>query len=160
MPVPERSCSTTVVQETFMTPEQVQLVQRSFVEVAALGDQVAVLFYQRLFELDPTLRPLFNDDLAAQRGKLLSALALVVDALDRPEEILPAVSELGRRHAGYGVEPDHYATVGSALIWTLEQGLDAEFTAPLRQAWREAYGLLAWTMIAAAEAALRERYAA
>ena len=142
-----------------MTPEQVQLVQRSFVKIAALGDQAAVLFYQRLFELDPALRPLFKGDLARQRSNLRSALVLVVGTLDRLEEILPAVSALGRRHAGYGVEPEHYATVGGALIWTLEQGLGAEFTAPLRRAWREAYGLLAWTMIAAAEAALRDRQA-
>ncbi len=142
-----------------MTPEQILLVRASFAEVKALGDQAAALFYERLFTLDPTLRALFKGDLAAQRAKLLGALAMVVAALDRPDELLPAVRDLGRRHAGYGVQVEHYATVGSALIWTLEQGLGAAFTPSVRQAWVEAYSLLAWTMAAAAEAELRDRAA-
>jgi hemoglobin-like flavoprotein len=142
-----------------MTPEQVRLVQDSFDEVAALGDRAAVLFYQRLFELDPTLRPLFNGDLTEQRTKLLRALAMVVGALDRLDQMLPAVRALGRRHAHYGVESEHYATVGSALVWTLQQGLGAAFTPALRSAWLKAYDLLAWTMMTAAEAELRDRAA-
>jgi nitric oxide dioxygenase len=70
------------------------------------------------------------------------------------------VRDLGRRHAHYGVEPEHYATVGAALIWTLEQGLGPDFTLATRRAWIAAYSLLAWTMIAAAEAELREKQAA
>lgn len=143
-----------------MTPEQVRLVRASFARVVAQGDQAAALFYARLFALDPTLRALFEGDLAAQRAKLLSALAMVVGALDRLDEMLPAVRALGRRHARYGARSEHYATVGSALIWTLEQSLGDDFTLPVRRAWTAAYGLLAWTMITAAEAALRERQAA
>jgi nitric oxide dioxygenase len=143
-----------------MTSEQTRLVQASFARVLALGDQVAVLFYQRLFALDPALRPLFKGDLVGQRGKLLAALRMVVGGLDRPDELLPAVRTLGRRHAGYGVVPEHYATVGSALIWTLDHTLGDDFTPAVRQAWTAAYGLLAQTMLAAAEEALRERQAA
>jgi hemoglobin-like flavoprotein len=142
-----------------MTPEQVRLVQGSFDELAALGDRAAALFYQRLFELDPTLRTLFNGDLTEQRTKLLSALAMVVGALDRMDQMLPAVRALGRRHAHYGVESEHYATVGSALVWTLQRGLGAAFTPALRSAWLKAYDLLAWTMMTAAEAELRDRAA-
>ncbi len=143
-----------------MTPEQIQLVKSSFAKVAALGDAVAAMFYERLFALDPGLRRMFSSDLTAQRAKLMAALRTVVGSLDRLDQILPAVRELGRRHAHYGVEPEHYATVGAALIWTLEQGLGGDFTPETRRAWVDAYSLLAWTMIAAAEAELRDRLAA
>ena len=143
-----------------MTPEQVRLVRASFARVVARGDDAAALFHERLFTLDPTLRALFKGDLAAQRAKLLTALAMVVDALDRLDQMLPAVRALGRRHARYGARPEHYVTVGAALIWTLEQSLGAEFTLAVRRAWLEAYRLLARTMISAAEEALREKEAA
>jgi nitric oxide dioxygenase len=143
-----------------MTPEQILLVRSSFAKVGALGDRAAVLFYDRLFELDPSLKALFRGDPAAQRAKLMAALRTVVGALDRLDQILPMVRDLGRRHAHYGVEPEHYATVGAALIWTLEQGLGPDFTLATRRAWIAAYSLLAWTMIAAAEAELREKQAA
>ena len=143
-----------------MTPEQILLVRSSFAKVEALGDRAAGLFYDRLFVLDPSLRPLFRGDPAAQRAKLMAALRTVVGALDRLDQILPMVRDLGRRHAQYGVEPENYATVGAALIWTLEQGLGPDFTAATRRAWVAAYSLLAWSMIAAAEAELREQQAA
>jgi hemoglobin-like flavoprotein len=139
-----------------MTPEQVRLVRASFARVVVQGERPAQLFYGRLFALDPSLRALFKGDLAAQRGKFLTALAMVVDALDRLDAMLPAVQALGRRHARYGARSENYATVGSALIWTLEQSLGDHFTLPVRRAWTAAYGLLAWTMITAAEAELRE----
>jgi hemoglobin-like flavoprotein len=134
-----------------MTPEQVQLVRISFAKVAPIKDQVAALFYRRLFELDPSLRPLFKGDMAAQRAKLMVALGAVVASLDRLARILPMVRQLGRQHAFYGVRPDHYAFVGEALIWTLEQAQGAGFTRATRRAWTDAYSCLAWEMIAAAE---------
>jgi nitric oxide dioxygenase len=134
-----------------MTPQQVELVRKSFAKVAAIKDQAAALFYHRLFELDPALRPLFKGDMTAQGGRLMTALGGVVAALDQLARVMPAVRELGRRHAAYGARPEHYATVGEALIWTLEQGLGAEFTRDTRRAWKDAYAGLAWTMIAAAE---------
>lgn len=134
-----------------MTPEQAQLVRSSFAKVAPIKDQAVALFYRRLFELDSSLKPLFRGDMTAQGAKLMAALGVVVGSLDQLARILPVVRELGRRHAAYGVRPDHYATVGEALIWTLEQGLGAEFTRETRRAWTDVYGRLAWAMIAAAE---------
>jgi nitric oxide dioxygenase len=134
-----------------MTPEQLQLIRNSFAKVAPIKDQAAALFYGRLFELDPSLRPLFKGDMAAQGAKLMVALGAVVASLDRLARILPAIRQLGRQHAAYGVRPDHYATVGEALIWTLQQAQGADFTPALRRAWTDAYGRLAWAMIAAAE---------
>ena len=134
-----------------MMPEQVQGVRTTFAKVAAMQDEAAALFYRRLFELDPSLRPLFKGDMTAQGAKLMAALGAVVGSLDRLERMVPMLRELGRRHAGYGVKPEHYATVGEALIWTLEQALGAGFTRETRRAWIDAYGRLAWTMVAAAE---------
>jgi hemoglobin-like flavoprotein len=134
-----------------MTPEQIQRVRSTFAKVAAIQDEAAALFYRRLFELDPSLRPLFKGDITAQGARLMAALAGVVGSLGQLERVLPALRELGRRHAAYGVRPEHYATVGEALIWTLEQGLGAAFTRETRRAWIDAYARLAWTMIAAAE---------
>ena len=97
--------------------------------------------------------------LVGRSGSGRTGLLNIVGGLDRPDRILPAVRGLGRRHARYGVEPDHYATVASALIWALGQGLGPEFTPAPRRAWIDAYSLLAWTMIAAAEDELRDQAA-
>jgi hemoglobin-like flavoprotein len=137
--------------ERAVTPEQIHRVRNSFATMAASQAQAAALFYRRLFELEPGLRPLFKRDMKAQGVRLMASLREMVGALDQLERVLPAVRELGRRHAAYGVRPEHYATVGEALIWTLEQGLGAAFTRETRRAWIDAYAGLAWPMIAAAE---------
>ena len=133
-----------------VTDAQKALVQNSFATVATIAEDAAVLFYQRLFELDPSLRPMFRGDMTEQRKKLMQMLTAAVKGLDRLEQLVPVVKDLGRRHAGYGVEDRHYATVGEALIWTLEQGLGPAFTAEARAAWLAAYGLLAGVMQAGA----------
>ncbi len=129
-----------------MSPEQKALVQSSFAKVAPIADQAADLFYDRLFTLDPSLRPLFKPDMREQKRALMGMLAVAVAGLDRLEALVPAVQKLGARHAGYGVKDEHYATVGSALIWTLEQGLGDDFTAETRDAWLAVYTVLAETM--------------
>jgi hemoglobin-like flavoprotein len=133
-----------------MTHDQVALVQSSFQSVQPILEPAAMSFYDRLFELDPSLRPMFRSSREDQARKLAQALAVVVAAIDRPETIRGAIESLGRPHAAYGVRDDHYSTVGSALLWTLEQGLDDAFTHAVRDAWAAAYGWLAWTMRRAA----------
>ena len=136
-----------------MNIRQITLVQESFARVAPIADAAADLFYARLFELAPALRPMFPTDLIEQKRKLMTTLTLVVNGLTRLEALAPAVQALGRRHAGYGVKPEHYQTVAEALLWTLEQGLGEAFTPGTKDAWVAAYTLLAQTMIAAAEEA-------
>ena len=133
-----------------ITPTQKGLVQETFGLVAPIAPTAAALFYQRLFDLDPTLRPMFKGDIAEQGKKLMQALALAVKSLDRPEALTPVLQDLGRRHARYGVTDAHYDTVGAALIWTLEQGLGGRFTADVREAWVAVYGVVATTMKLAA----------
>ncbi len=135
-----------------LTPEQIALVKKSFEHVIPITDTAAALFYRRLFELDPALRPLFQADLYMQGRTLMSMLGMTVKGLDRLDDLVPAVQKLGERHRGYGVTDGHYATVGAALLWTLEQGLGERFTPEVRAAWASAYALLADTMRAAAAA--------
>ena len=134
-----------------MTPTQISLVQHSFRKIAPHSETVAALFYQNLFTLDPSLRPMFRGDLKVQGRKLMTMLAMVVAGLERLDQLLPTVKALGARHAGYGVEPEHYHTVAAALIQTLEQGLGMSFVEEVREAWIIAYGILADVMISASE---------
>ena len=133
-----------------MNTEQITLVQNTFDKVKPISDTAAHLFYSRLFELDPSLKSLFKSEIKEQGRKLMQALAFVVKGLSKPETILPVVEDLGRRHTDYGVESTHYDTVGSALLWTLEQGLGSDFTPEVKEAWAAAYGLLSQVMQEAA----------
>jgi len=133
-----------------MTPEQIQLVKSSWAQVVPISDTAAKLFYGKLFELDPTLKPLFKGDMAEQGKKLMRMVGTAVNGLDRLDQIVPAVKDLGVRHVAYGVQDAHYDTVGSALLWTLGQGLGDAFTPDVETAWATAYGLLADTMKCAA----------
>lgn len=133
-----------------MTPEQVTLVQQSFAKVVPIADQAAVIFYNRLFEVAPQVRPMFTGDMAEQQRKLMAMLSTVVTGLSRLETILPATSALATRHVGYGAQPAHYPVVGSALLWTLEKGLGEAWTPEVADAWTEAYGTLSGFMISEA----------
>ncbi len=138
-----------------MTSAEIHLVKDSFRQIVPIADQAAALFYARLFELDPALRHLFRGDMREQGRKLMTMIATAVQSLERIDTLVPAVRQLGARHAGYGVTEDHYATVGAALLWTLEKGLGPAFTPAVREAWTTTYSLLANTMIEAQrEAAL------
>jgi nitric oxide dioxygenase len=133
-----------------MNPADILLVQNSFRQVLPIAEQAAALFYARLFELDPSLRPLFRGDMAEQGRKLMRMLAIAVTALDRPETLVLTLRQLGARHVDYGVRDEHYATVGAALLWTLEKGLGPEFTPEARAAWTTTYAVLSSTMLEAA----------
>jgi hemoglobin-like flavoprotein len=129
-----------------MTPEKVALVQTSFQKVAPIADAAADLFYGRLFEIAPQVRPMFPDDMSEQKSKLMKMLATAVTHLHEVEKIVPAVQHLGRTHVGYGVTAEQYDIVGEALIWTLGKGLGDAFTDEVKDAWIEAYTLLATVM--------------
>ena len=134
-----------------MSPEQKTLVQETWRHVMPIADTAASLFYQRLFEVDPKTRDLFEGvDLAGQGMKLTQAINMVVVALDRLDDLSPVVAALGRRHADYGVTDAHYDTVGAALIWTLEKGLGELWSEDAKAAWLAAYTVLADIMKSAA----------
>lgn len=135
-----------------MNTRQIQLVQASFEQVLPIADTVAALFYGRLFEIDPGLRPLFKGDVQEQGRNLMLMLTVVVRGLNRIEQLSSIVQALGRRHGGYGVHDEDYTTVAEALLWTLEKGLGEAFTDEVEEAWLAAYILLATTMQAATRA--------
>lgn len=129
-----------------MTPQQILLVRTTWEQVAPQPESAAVLFYRRLFELDPELRSLFKGDMNEQGRKLMTIIGMAVGGLGRLESLVPAIEDLGRRHAGYGVKDEDYDTVGAALLWTLETGLGDAFTQEAKEAWATVYGVLAQTM--------------
>ena len=129
-----------------MTPKQIKLVQTTWSKVAPIEAHAATLFYNRLFTADPQLRTLFKSDLAEQKRKLMTMIGLAVNGLAHLDSLIPAVRDLGRRHAEYGVQTKDYNTVGAALLWTLEQGLTQEFTPEVKEAWTAAYTIIATTM--------------
>lgn len=129
-----------------MTPQEIEIIQNTFAAVRTSAEQVAEIFYGRLFEIAPTVRPLFPDDLKPQGRKLMTMLATVVDGLENLGDLVPAVQDLGRRHVGYGTAPEHYDAVGAALLWTLEQGLGDAWNEAAKDAWTAAYTTLATVM--------------
>ncbi|HEX9857147.1 MAG TPA: globin family protein [Paracoccaceae bacterium] len=141
-----------------MQDQQIQVLETSFGEIAAVRDQAAALFYERLFAHDPALRAMFGQaDMRAQGQKLMAALGFVVAGLRRPDGVVPVLEHLAVRHLDYGVADRHYATVGAALIETLALYFGARFTPEMRAAWAGAYGMVSTIMrnAAARELAVR-----
>lgn len=129
-----------------MTPQQIELVKKTWVMVVPIADKAAELFYDRLFTLDPSVKPMFKNDMTEQGKKLMKTINIAVEAVDNLEPLIPTLKVMGAAHAGYGVKEKDYNTVGSALLWTLEQGLGDEFTDEVKNAWAAVYEVLAKTM--------------
>jgi methyl-accepting chemotaxis protein len=129
-----------------MTREEIAIIRADWRAVLTIADLAATLFYKKLFELDPSVRALFRDDLTEQKKKLVTMLTIAVDKLDDPGVLEPIVRRLGRRHVRYGVRPEHYQTVGAALISTLREGLGDGFDSAHEAAWIKVYGVLAQWM--------------
>jgi hemoglobin-like flavoprotein len=117
------------------TPRQVQLVRDSFGEVRDMGGTLAQIFYARLFTLDPSLRPMFRNDLQVQGAKLVATLTTVLDSAHALDTIGPQLRDLGRKHLDYGTKPEHYDVVASALLWSLHHLLGNAFDAEVLEAW-------------------------
>lgn len=135
-----------------MNPNTVELVQASWEKVAVIAPQAAELFYQNLFDAEPTLKSLFKGDMTEQGNKLMQMIGAAVGKLNDLENLVPVLQELGIRHEGYGVKEAHYQLVGGALLKTLEQGLGTGFTADVKDAWASVYGVMAEVMISACAA--------
>ena len=133
-----------------MTPEQKKLIRDSFRRLLAEPDETAALFYARLFEQEPALRPMFQRGMKQQGRKFMDMMDAILSCLDRLDQVVPLLWQMGKRHGGYGVETAHYAMVGAALVWTLEERLGTAFTPETRAAWTELYGLISATMQQAA----------
>ncbi|HEY1119992.1 MAG TPA: globin domain-containing protein [Haloferula sp.] len=130
-----------------LDPEQKLRLRKSFALVERQSHVAALVFYQRLFEINPMLRPLFKTDIELQAAKLMDMLASALSLLEKPDELIETLEELGARHVTYGVRTEHYETTGEALLAMLSTVLGKEFTAETRRAWTELYQLIATTML-------------
>jgi hemoglobin-like flavoprotein len=133
-----------------MNARTIHSLRTSFSRVEALGHVAALIFYKRLFELAPQVRPLFPDTIEDQSRKLMDVLTSALGMLERPEELRIALEQLGARHIDYGVQPEHYDLVGTALLDMLASVLGRDFTSELREAWAALYGAIATAMMAGA----------
>ena len=133
-----------------MTSRQKELIRETFARVEPNASAVATDFYGELFRRDPAVRHLFQADIEEQGKKLMQALKFAIASLDQPHALIPALQAMGQRHVRYGVRTEHYATVGAALLRTLEKGLGKAFTPEVRTAWANVYSFIANTMKAAA----------
>jgi hemoglobin-like flavoprotein len=137
--------------QTLLTRDECRLVQASFAEIEPIAHDVAAMFYGRLFELNPALKPLFKSDMKQQGAQLMEKLAVAVHGLESLESIGPLVRALGRRHGGYGVTPADYDTACEALLWSFNEALGPAFNSELRTAWRSAFQTLSMEMIRVAD---------
>ncbi len=133
-----------------MNESQIDMIQASFKKVVPIADVAADIFYTRLFEIAPEVKPMFKGDLKDQGKKLMTTLGVVVNGLKSLDKIVPVAQQLAVKHIDYGVKAEHYEPVGAALIYTLEKGLGDEFTPELKDAWVAAYTTLSGVMIDAA----------
>lgn len=133
-----------------LTEDEVDVIRVSFREVSRRSQATADLFYDRLFAIAPHVRPLFPEAMDQQGTKLMSMLALIVAQLHDHRALVPLLSDLARRHVGYGALPPDYDQVGAALLWALERGLGDGFTPAVEAAWVRAYAGLTAAMLAAA----------
>ncbi|MDJ0740477.1 MAG: globin family protein [Gammaproteobacteria bacterium] len=134
-----------------MTPEQKQLVKDSWAKVLPIKATAAELFYNRLFEVYPEVRPYFKGDMTQQGNKLMAMLNTAVNGLDNLEALIEPLKQSGKAHAGYGVKAEDYDKVGDAFLWTLEQGLGDGFTPDVKEAWTVVYTTVAGVMIDGAD---------
>ena len=136
-----------------MTPDQTRLVRSSFKLLEPIAPQAAALFYDNLFTADPSLRALFHGNMAQQGARLMTMISSAVHLLDQPDTLMPVLHKLGARHVNYGVHEKDYATVGAALIKTLQQGLGQAFTSEVHDAWVTLYGTVSHAMMEAGRSA-------
>jgi hemoglobin-like flavoprotein len=135
-----------------VTARQKLLVRNSWELMRPIAIHVADLFYDRLYELDPSLEELFPDDASVQRPRFMTAVATAVSGLDDVEGMRALLQDLGRRNVSEGIRPGHYVTFGKALLWTFEQTLADAFTPPVKEAWAALHAFVSAVMLQAADA--------
>ena len=129
-----------------MNEEQVTQIRDSFARIEGRAELVALLFYQRLFELAPHLKRLFLGDIETQSRKFMQMIQTAVLLADAPALLVPTLKSLGRRHALYGVNDEHYRVTGRALLWALSEALGSDLSLRELNTWSAFYQFLSTTM--------------
>ncbi|TLV02206.1 globin domain-containing protein [Dyadobacter luticola] len=133
-----------------MTSRKILIIKTTWSYAIGLPEMTGELFYERLFELDPSLQAMFPPDMEQQNRKLIDMITYMVSHLQAMENVQRDIDAMAARHAGYGVRPEHYKTVGDALKWVLEQRLGDQWDEETREAWTELYDIWSTSMIRAA----------
>lgn len=131
-----------------LSPEQRLVILDSIESLREIAEPFALLFYGKLFELDPSARKLFHIDLAIQGRKLMEMLSSVAESLNDFGPMRSRLAELGRKHATYGVRAEQYETLIKAMMWSLSQALSPNFDTSARDAWRQALTVICAAMTA------------
>ena len=129
-----------------VTPREITLIKNSFRQISPVADHAGVIFYARLFELDPSLRTTFQGDIGAQGSNMMQSVGFIVFSLEQLDIIMPVIRQMGLRHADYHLSDEQYDVISEALLWTLHKCLRDEFTPETREAWAKVYWLLAETI--------------
>lgn len=132
--------------------KMVRLIRESYAVVEPHADEVAKFFYGTLFSIAPHTRELFAANMEVQRSRLLRALVHVIQMVDKPDELLPFLQQLGRDHRKFGVVTQHYEAVGTALLASIKRYAGDSWTDQVERAWAEAYTVMASAMTEAAAA--------
>jgi|HubBroStandDraft_1064217.scaffolds.fasta_scaffold02159_2 hemoglobin-like flavoprotein len=140
-----------------LSVKQIRLLRESFESLKEYETSVVLLFYGRLFEIAPETRALFKIDIHEQATKLMETLRVTVEALDRFEELVPVLADLGRKHGTYGVEAYQYERLRSALLWAMGQALGLEFDRETRAAWDQLIATISGVMLEAASRSLADQ---
>lgn len=122
--------------------ELIDLVQASWEKILPHRKHATAFFCEKLFELDPDLKRLFEGDAHNQARKMMLMLGQTVASLGRLEKVLPMLNDVAMKHIQVGAKEKDYSSVRSALIWTLEQGLAEAFTVDVRVAWNQTFSAL------------------
>ena len=135
-----------IAPELGITADERGLILDSIESLREYREPFALLFYGKLFELDPGARRLFHVDLAVQGRKVMDMLSSVAESLNDFGPMRGQLAELGRQHAEYGVQPEQYDTLSRALLWSLSQALGANFDPAVRDAWSKALAAICAAM--------------
>jgi nitric oxide dioxygenase len=133
-----------------LSDSQIKLIQSNFQKVIPISELAAQIFYDKLFEYDPSLRKLFKGDIKSQGKKLMQTLKTAVKGLNDLDSLVAVLEGLAKKHVTYGVSVDDYTPVGNALLYTLKQDLGTEFTSEARKAWIELFRTITIVMRSAA----------
>ena len=129
-----------------LTPLQINLIKSSFAAVYFNQEKSAKVFYDRLFEIAPQMRPLFTSDMKVQGKKLMDLLSVLVSATSHQSNFELLVQDTAEKHIGYGATPKYYELVGEALLWMMQEQLRNDFTPAVQEAWTEVYQMIATAM--------------
>jgi len=114
--------------------------------------------FKNLFELDPNLLKLFkfgaHEDYEEQQD-YINHISLVIDNVTQAvnhlgdmDSLVDFLKQLGGIHIPKGVKEEDYDTLGSAIMTSLKEVLDTNFTYALERAWEVTYSKIKAGVIA------------